>query len=85
MKCGRGAAGKAPVFGLLKRDEKVLVVIIPTTSTISGTERNVFRDVSRVFPETPPSLHLGMYAVLQSQTNGKDNQKFLTSFKLEIM
>ena len=31
-KRGRGAAGKTPVFGLLKRDEKVFVTIVPNCS-----------------------------------------------------
>ena len=31
-KRGRGAAGKTPVFGLLKRDEKVYVQIVPNCS-----------------------------------------------------
>lgn len=31
-KCGRGAAGKTPVFGLLKRGGKVIVRIVPDCS-----------------------------------------------------
>ncbi len=31
-KRGRGAAGKTPVFGLLKRGEKVFVTIVPNCS-----------------------------------------------------
>ena len=32
-RCGRGAAGKIPVFGLLKRGEKVYTKIIPDASS----------------------------------------------------
>ena len=32
-KCGRGAAGKTAVFGLLKRNGKVYTVAVPNTQT----------------------------------------------------
>ena len=37
-KRGRGAAGKVPVFGLLKRGERVYTTIIPDTRSVTLTE-----------------------------------------------
>lgn len=60
-KRGRGATGKVPVFGLLKRGGKVYVIVIPNarTDTLFPISRNKVRLVSIVYTDS-----FGAYDVL---------------------
>ena len=52
-KRGRGAAGKTPVFGLLKRGEKVFVTIVPNCSkeTLMPIIRGLILEKSTIYTD----------------------------------
>ncbi len=58
-KRGRGAAGKAPVFGLLKRNGKVFVVIIPDarSTTLIPIIREKVKPDSIVYSDSLPGYN----------------------------
>ncbi len=58
-KRGRGAAGKAPVFGLLKRNGKVFVAIIPDAkaTTLLPIIREKVKPDSIVYSDSLPSYN----------------------------
>ena len=67
-KRGRGAAGKVPVFGLLKRNGKVFTVVIPDakTATLLPIIRQQVKPDSIVYTDTGEDITHWMYQSLNT-------------------